>query len=82
LVFDDGEEGGITGADLRAALEASCLRGAFPPVDLRAVCYDTASVQSYLGGKDRNKGNKGSEEVYLGTSHLKSEKLMRKAKVC
>jgi hypothetical protein len=28
-----------TGADLRAALEASCLRGAFPPVDLRAVCY-------------------------------------------
>ena len=26
------------GADLRAALVASCLRGAFPPVDLRAVC--------------------------------------------
>jgi hypothetical protein len=23
---------------LRAALVASCLRGAFPPVDLRAVC--------------------------------------------
>lgn len=30
---------GLTGADLRAALLASCLRGAFPPVDLRAVCY-------------------------------------------
>ena len=26
------------GADLRAALVASCLRGTFPPVDLRAVC--------------------------------------------
>jgi hypothetical protein len=28
----------VAGADLRAALVASCLRGAFPPVDLRAVC--------------------------------------------
>ncbi len=27
----------VAGADLRAALVASCLRGAFPPVDLRAV---------------------------------------------
>ena len=26
------------GADLRAALVANCLRGALPPVDLRAVC--------------------------------------------
>ena len=26
------------GADFRAALDASCLRGALPPVDLRAVC--------------------------------------------
>jgi hypothetical protein len=33
------EEGSHTGADLRAALLASCLRGALPPVDLRAVCY-------------------------------------------
>jgi hypothetical protein len=29
----------VAGADLRAALVASCLRGAFPPVDLRAVYY-------------------------------------------
>ena len=29
---------GYVGADFRAALEASCLRGALPPVDLRAVC--------------------------------------------
>ena len=28
----------VAGADLRAALVASCLRGALPPVDLRAVC--------------------------------------------
>jgi hypothetical protein len=27
------------GADFLAALEASCLRGALPPVDLRAVCF-------------------------------------------
>ena len=32
------------GADLRAALVASCLRGAFPPVDLRAVCLVRAMV--------------------------------------
>jgi hypothetical protein len=29
---------------LRAALVASCLRGAFPPVDLRAVCLVRAIV--------------------------------------
>jgi hypothetical protein len=29
---------GYAGADFRAALDASCLRGALPPVDLRAVC--------------------------------------------
>ena len=28
----------LTGAVFLAAFEASCLRGAFPPVDLRAVC--------------------------------------------
>jgi histone H3 len=27
------------GVALRAALEATCLRGALPPVDLRAVCF-------------------------------------------
>jgi hypothetical protein len=47
---DHGDGGGgggwggkRTGADLRAAFEASCLRGALPPVDLRAVCYTTVS---------------------------------------
>jgi hypothetical protein len=29
----------VAGAFLRAALVASCLRGALPPVDLRAVCF-------------------------------------------
>ena len=28
----------VAGADFRAALVASCLRGALPPVLLRAVC--------------------------------------------
>ena len=32
------------GADLRAALVASCLRGALPPVDLRAVCLVRAMI--------------------------------------
>ncbi len=32
------------GADLRAALVANCLRGAFPPVDFRAVCFVRAIV--------------------------------------
>ena len=30
---------------MRAALVASCLRGAFPPVDLRAVCLVRAIVR-------------------------------------
>ncbi|CAN0539815.1 unnamed protein product, partial [Laminaria digitata] len=34
----------VAGADLRAALVASCLRGALPPVDLRAVCFVRAMV--------------------------------------
>ncbi|XBI07439.1 hypothetical protein VPH35_135345 [Triticum aestivum] len=29
----------VAGADLRAALVASCFLGALPPVDLRAVCF-------------------------------------------
>ena len=32
------------GADLRAAFVANCLRGALPPVDLRAVCLVRAMV--------------------------------------
>merc|ERR1712020_793873 len=33
----------VVGADFRAALVANCLRGAFPPVDLRAVCLVRAT---------------------------------------
>ena len=33
-----------TSSDLRAAFVASCLRGALPPVDLRAVCFVRAIV--------------------------------------
>ena len=38
----------VAGADLRAALVASCLRGALPPVDLRAVCFVRAMLSAYL----------------------------------
>ena len=43
FVFHGGK-GEHTGADLRAALEASCLRGAFPPVDLRGSLLHTVST--------------------------------------
>jgi len=36
----------VAGADLRAALVASCFRGALPPVDLRAVCFVRAIVMT------------------------------------
>ena len=37
----------VAGADLRAALVASCFRGALPPVDLRAVCLVRAMLQLF-----------------------------------
>ena len=36
----------VAGADLRAALVASCFLGALPPVDLRAVCFVRAMFTS------------------------------------
>jgi hypothetical protein len=36
----------VAGADLRAALVANCFRGAFPPVDLRAVCFVRAILKT------------------------------------
>jgi hypothetical protein len=41
------------GADLRAALVASCFRGALPPVDLRAVCLVRA-IRFLTETKSRN----------------------------
>ena len=38
----------VAGADLRAALVANCLRGALPPVDLRAVCLVRAILKMML----------------------------------
>ncbi len=38
----------LTGAAVLRALAASCLRGAFPPVDLRAVCFVRAIVDDVL----------------------------------
>ena len=55
------------GADLRAALAASCFRGAFPPVDFRAVCLVRAIVLE-LGlceswsAKREMRGRKGERE--------------------
>ena len=36
----------MAGALFRAALVAACLRGAFPPVDLRAVCFVRAMLNA------------------------------------
>ena len=51
LVAADLAEGDGAGADLRAALVASCLRGALPPVDLRAVCLVRAMVVDRVDGE-------------------------------
>ena len=40
----------VVGADLRAALVASCLRGALVPVDLRAVCLVRAILRARVRG--------------------------------
>lgn len=46
----------LVGADLRAAFVASCLRGAFPPVDFRAVCFVRAIVVYKFKITDKEKG--------------------------
>lgn len=38
----------MAGADLRAALVASCFLGAFPPVDFLAVCFVRAIFDNYF----------------------------------
>ncbi|RCV33606.1 hypothetical protein SETIT_7G095400v2 [Setaria italica] len=44
----------VAGADLRAALVASCFLGALPPVDLRAVCLVRAiGAERRIGGASR-----------------------------
>lgn len=57
----------LTGAVLRA-LDASCLRGAFPPVDLRAVCLVRAiSVSAgdlvWRGSRDEKLDGRGKQGV-------------------
>ena len=53
-----------TGAVLRAALEASCLRGALPPVDLRAVCLVRAiAIRGY--GRSGSAGEDGERRAGL-----------------
>ena len=43
----------MDGADFLAALVANCLRGALPPVDLRAVCLVRAMIQARLDNFSR-----------------------------
>jgi hypothetical protein len=61
----------VAGADLRAALVASCFRGALPPVDFLAVCFVRAIGESCerAGGAARSKDLKleiGCELWMLG----------------
>eukprot|EP00966_Prymnesium_polylepis_P337149 7391913-Prymnesium_polylepis.3 len=44
------------GADMRAAFVASCLRGAFPPVDRRAVCLILPPPRAGAGTSANAKG--------------------------
>ena len=46
---------------MRAALVASCLRGALPPVDLRAVCFVRAMVDGGGVGGEVGRGRKEKE---------------------
>ena len=46
----------VDGADLRAALDASCLRGALPPVDLPIAWLARVDVKLTRGHRDRNHG--------------------------
>ena len=48
----------VAGALLRAALVASCLRGALPPVDLRAVCFVRAMLMTL-----KTEGKKATKAV-------------------
>ena len=61
----------VAGALFRAALVASCLRGALPPVDLRAVCLVRAIFdrleEEREGGRrrrERRGGGGGLEEEW------------------
>ena len=65
----------VAGADFLAALVASCFLGAFPPVDLRAVCLVRAMVTVQmllmlvlgvtlaLAGKEGSEGEVGVAEA-------------------
>lgn len=64
------------GADLRAALVASCLRGALPPVDLRAVCLVRAICEERVGRRrellEDTSGGEKDQGVYGGGGRARS----------
>ncbi len=70
----------VDGADFRAAFVANCLRGAFPPVDLRAVCLVRAILQNglsfdykeLLGNKQLNVASANLTIKIIVTFHVKN----------
>ena len=71
----------VAGADLRAALVASCFLGALPPVDLRAVCFVRAMVCWSLEAKcgqvagsytlvARTRCEERERRFYIRSSHI------------
>ena len=51
---------------MRAALVASCLRGAFPPVDLRAVCFVRAMICRAIRARGRKNAGERRWGYVLG----------------
>ncbi len=52
----------VAGALLRAAFVASCLRGALPPVDLRAVCLVRAMTRAAVANSTTQAGRWALED--------------------
>ena len=53
----------MAGADLRAALVASCLRGALPPVDFLAVCLVRAMASEAKSRFAKELGDRGVVKI-------------------
>ena len=69
----------VVGADLRAALVASCFLGALPPVDLRAVCLVRAIVRfltlfydDYISFSKKTRGKEEAHKERACSSYIRS----------
>merc|ERR1712121_316633 len=56
----------VAGALFRAALVASCFLGAFPPVDLRAVCLVRAMASNWFKARETFNSNEFKCEDSIG----------------